>query len=168
MADVALSVAVITGLTGILAASIPLTATIITEGRRASRDRRDRDERDVREACLDILSAAGGLRTLVGSAPQLRGEEMNARLAEISAAVATVQRYAVGVALLGPWLDERAQDLATAAARLAAATEKNTDKVARQMVRPPDFSELDQAVAAFRSAAVEARKRTARTDPGPG
>jgi len=40
------------------------------------------------------------LTTLVGSAPPLRGKEMNARLAEISAAAAIVQRYAVGVALV--------------------------------------------------------------------
>jgi hypothetical protein len=155
MTDVALSVAVITAATGIVAASLPQAVGVISEGRRDRRARREREARDLREACLDILGAVGDLHARLSSAQQVHGEEMNARLAEINAGVAAVQRYAVGVALLAPTrLGDYAQALSAAAADLATAAAASTDPVAQQMVRPPDFSELDQAAAAFRAAAV--------------
>lgn len=163
MTDVALSVAVITAATGIVAASVPQAVGIISEGRRARRERREREARDLREACLDILSAVGDLRTRLSSAQQVHGEEMSTRLAEISAAAAAVQRHAVNVALLAPRrLGDYAQALADAAATLAAAAAASTDTVAHQMVRPPDFTRLEEAAAAFRAAAVtEARDKAA-------
>ena len=57
MTDVALSVAVVTAATGIVAASLPQAVGIISEGLRNRRDRRERDARDMREACLDLLTA---------------------------------------------------------------------------------------------------------------
>ncbi len=68
MTDVALSVAVVTAATGIVAASLPQAAGIISEGLRNRRDRRERDARDMREACLDLLSSVGDLRVRLGGA----------------------------------------------------------------------------------------------------
>lgn len=171
MTDVALSVAVVTAATGIVAASLPQAAGIISEGLRSRRDRRERDARDMREACLDLLSSVGDLRVgLGGAARGAHGEEMSVRLAEINAAAATVQRHALSVAQLAPpRLGDDAQVLADEAARLATAAVASTDKVAHEMVRPPDFTGLDQAAAAFRAAAVAQARGgppRARHDPG--
>jgi hypothetical protein len=155
MADVALSVAVVTAATAIVAACVPQIAGIVADARRGGRARREREARDLRQACLDILSAVGDLRMQVDNAALGHGDEMIARLAEIRAAAAAVQLHAVSVALLVPArLGECAQALADAAARLAAAAAAGTEPVAHEMVTRPDFASLDAAEGAFRDAAV--------------
>lgn len=155
MTDVALSVAVVTAATGIIAASVPQVASMVSDARQARRDQRASQAKDLRQACLDILGATGDLRTRVDNAAQVHGDEMAARLAEIRSAAAAVQLHAVGVALLAPGeLAGPGQALADAAARLALATAGSTDKVAQELLCPPQFTELDDAAAAFREAAV--------------
>jgi hypothetical protein len=163
MTDVALSVAVVTAATGIVAASVPQVSSLVSDARKASRAQRERGAGDLRRACLDILSAAGDLRMKVDNAALARGDEMSRWLAEIRAAAAAVQLHAVSVALLVPGrLGECAQALADAAASLATAAAASTEPVAHQMVTRPDLAGLDAASVAFREAAVAHARGQAR------
>lgn len=155
MVEVALSVAVITAATGIVGASVPQAMGLLSEARRDARARNERTARDLRRACVGLLTAAGELRSRVAAAAHVHGEEMSTRLAEIRAAAVAVQEHALSVALTPPArLGDNAQKLADVAARLAVATAADTEKVAHQMLHPPDFADLDAAMVAFRKAAV--------------
>ncbi|HMH93717.1 MAG TPA: hypothetical protein VK586_21880 [Streptosporangiaceae bacterium] len=162
MAEVSLYVAVITAATGIVAASVPTAATFVRDGRQAQReqrraelDRRDRRAGEMRQACLEVLSAAGELRARLGNASQVHGPELAGRLAEIRSAAAEVRLHAVSVALLARGqLAGPAQGLADAAASLVMAAEDSIDRAAQQSRGLPDFAVFDQRETAFRAAAV--------------
>ncbi len=152
--EVSLYVAVITaaaGVVGAVAAQIPGIARDI---RLADRDRRERKTDERQQACLDLIGAAGDLRTLVMNAQQYRGEEMVDRLAEIRKSAAAVQLHAARVELLMPTLAGRADQLAKAAERFADALVAGTDMTHREVVRTPETAELDHTTDAFREQAV--------------
>jgi hypothetical protein len=162
MAEVSLYVAVVTAVTGIVAASVPTVATFVRDGRQVQRDERraalerfDRRAGEMRQACLGVLSATGELRARLGNASQVHGPEMAARLAEIRSAAAAVQLHAVSVGLLAQGqLAGPAQGLADAAARLVIATEGSIDAAAQESRGLPDSVEFDEREKAFRIAAV--------------
>jgi hypothetical protein len=162
MAEVSLYVAVVTAVTGIVAASVPTVATFVRDGRQAQReesraalDRLDRRAGEMRQACLDVLNATGELRARLGNASQVHGPELAVRLGEIRAAAAAVQLHAVSVALLAQGqLAGPAQGLADAAATLVTATEGSIDTAAQQSRGLPDFVEFDEREKEFRIAAV--------------
>jgi hypothetical protein len=162
MAEVSLYVAVVTAVTGIVAAGVPTVANFVRDSRQARRaehqaelDRRDRRAGEMRQACLEVLSAAGELRARLGNASQVHGPELAGRLAEIRSAAAKVQLQAVSVALLAQGrLAGPAQGLADAAASLVLAAENSIDRAAQQSRGLPDFAEFDRSETAFRAAAV--------------
>jgi hypothetical protein len=157
MPDVPLSVALITAAAGIGGAAIPAVTVLIRDVRQAERDRRDRSAEAMRQACLDLLQAAGELRTRVANAVGIHGKEMAGRLAGIRESAAAVRLNAVSVALLAPEkLAQPAEELAAVASQLAAFVADNTDKRAGEVLVPPDFAALDEKVAAFRKIAVAA------------
>ena len=151
MPDVSLYVAAITAAAGIGGAAIPAIAVLIRDVRQAERDRNERQAEARRQACLDLLRAAGELRTRVANASDYHGTEMGARLAAIRESEAAVQLHAVRVAVLTPGqLTKPAAQLAEAASRLIAATEHDTDVDHGVMPGTPDFTELDERITAFR------------------
>jgi hypothetical protein len=157
MPDVSIYVALIAAGAGVVGATIPQIAILVRDGRQAERDRRDRGAETRRQACLDLLRAAGELRTRVANAAEYHGTEMGARLAEIRESEAAVRLNAVSVALLVPRkLTEPAEELAEIARRLVAVTERDTDLDLGVRAGQPNFAELDRGVAAFRRAAVGA------------
>ena len=64
MADVPIYVAAITAGAGLIGALIPQAALVIREVRQAEKDRRERFVTAMRDACVELLGAAGELRTL--------------------------------------------------------------------------------------------------------
>jgi hypothetical protein len=155
MSDVPIYVAVITAGAGIIGAAIPQVSILARDVRQAERDRRERRTDAWRQACLDLLRASGELRTQVANNAEYHGDEMGARLAEVRKCAASAQLHAVSVAFLGPaTLKEPAERLAAAANGLAEAAAQNTDLSLGNMVRTPDFAQLDEAIAAFRAIAA--------------
>lgn len=163
MPDVSIYVALITAAAGVLGAAVPQIISLIRDIRQTNRDRRqgERDRQDQhlrerRQACLDLLRAAGDLRTGVANAAQYHGDQMAGRLADIRGGAAAVSLHAVNVALLAPeQLAEQAERVALAARLLARAAEDQTDMQLGQMIGEPDYTEIDESVAVFRQAVID-------------
>jgi hypothetical protein len=157
MPDVSLYVAVITAAAGVGGAAIPAIAVLVRDVRQAERDRNERRAEAKRQACLDLLRAAGELRTRLANTAAYQGTEMGARLAGVRECDATVQLHAVSVALLAAGrLAKPAEGLATAADLLTATAtaEENIDKRAGELLNMPDFTGLDESIKAFRQTAI--------------
>jgi hypothetical protein len=154
MSDVSLNVAVVTAAAAVGGAAIPAITVLLRDVRQAERDRRERCAEAKRQACLDLLRAAGELRTRVANTLQDPGDQIGARLAEIRESEGAVHLHAAGVALLAPAkLAEPAEALAMAASQVAVTAARDTDRRGIT-IRPPDFTGLDESVAAFRRMAV--------------
>lgn len=154
MSDVPLYVAAVTAAAGVGGAAIPAITVLLRDVRQAERDRRERAAGTKRQACLDLLHAAGELRARVANTIQYSGDQLAAGMAEIRDAEAAVHLQAANVALLAPQtLAEPADQVARAASHLAATAVEDTGKRAT-MIRPPDFTGLDVTVTAFRESAV--------------
>jgi hypothetical protein len=163
MPDVSIYVAVITAAAGLAGATIPQVTILARDARQAERDRRERRADARRQACLDLLGAAGDLRTSVMSTALYHGPEIAQRLADVEAGSAAVNLHAVNVALLAPDLSGPAERLAQAARDLALMTRRNTDVDGnQQMTSPPEFTELDDCVGILGASAVA----SARTPGG--
>ena len=122
--------------------------------RQAERDRRERTTEAKRQACLDLLRAAGELRARVADNTQYTGDQLGAWLAGLRKGEAAVHLSAANVALLAPQtLADPADYLARAAGQLAAKAAKDIDKQSRT-IRQPDFTGFDESVAAFLRKAV--------------
>jgi hypothetical protein len=155
MPEVSLYVAVITAAAGVIGAAVPQVTVLMRDSRQAERDRRERVADTRRQACIDLLGAAGDLRTAVANAADYHGAEMTARLAEIRTLAAAVQIHAANVELLAPVpLGDPAAELARAAEKFAVQAGENTNLELEQMVSAPDPSELGAATDAFRAQAV--------------
>lgn len=157
MAGVSIYVAAITAAAGVAGATIAQVTTALREGRQAKRDRRERHQTATREACENLLRAAGELRTQVANNRSFRGDRtaMGARLEAVRRYAAATQLHAVSVGLLVPAkLAGPAGDVATAARDLAVAAANDTDLDQGWVNADPDFVPLDTSVEAFRTAAL--------------
>jgi hypothetical protein len=157
MTDVPIYVAVITAASGIIGAVASPFAIAYREGRQARRDRQEREVTAKRQACLDLLQAAGQLRTQVAGNYEYHGLEMRDRLEEVRKRAAEAELAATAVSLLArDKLAGPAGDLATAAVRLAENTATDTDlrNGSTASGSKPDFAPLDACVTAFRTAAT--------------
>jgi hypothetical protein len=155
MPDVPIYVAAITAAAAVAGATVPAITILIRDVRQAERDRRERSTEAGRQACLDLLRAAGELRMRVANAADYHGNEMATRLAEIRECDAATQLHAVSVALLAlEKLTEPAAQLADAAGQLVAVAERNTNIDRGVMVPRPEFTELDEELRAFRRTVV--------------
>jgi hypothetical protein len=158
--EVSLYVAVITAAAGVVGAAAAQIPGVVRDIRLAGQERRERNAGHRVQACLDLLSAAGDLRTQVRNASQYHGEKMGDLLAEIRKSAAAVQLHAARVELLMPKaLAAPADQLAEAAEKFADAAVTATDMAHGQMTREPERTEFDQATETFREQAVnEIRK----------
>ena len=95
---------VITAAAGLIGALIPQAALVIREVRQAERDRRERFVTATRDACVDLLRAAGELRTLVENIRSYRGDAsgMRARVEEVLNYAEATRLHAANVSLLVP------------------------------------------------------------------
>ena len=147
--------AAITAAAGVLGAAIPQIPVLIRDIRQAGQDRRERQAAGIRQACLDLLSAAGSLQAEVANAGLCHGAEMDEKLVEIRSCAAAVKLHAASIELLAPaTLGPCAERLAREAVRLAELAVEKTDPIAKQMVEVPLPGPLDEAAEAFRERAV--------------
>lgn len=157
MADVSIYVAVISGATGVIGASVPQAVTAIRESRRAERDHRERQAAARRQACVDLLRTVLGLRASVANFHDHHGADMAGRLAEIRdrAAAAEVEAAVIALVFQSGELAKAAGRLAEAAGHLVTAAEQNASLDLGVSTGAPDFEELTKRVEIFRVLAVK-------------
>ena len=158
MADVPIYVAAITAAAGIIGAVIPQTVIVVREVRQAERDRRERAVTAARDACVDLIRAAGELGTLADNIGSYRGDAngMRARVEEVRNHAEAARLHAARVSFLAPGqLSGPADNVGVATKNLAAEVVKNTDLGQGVPVDRVDSGPLDRCVTDFRSAAVK-------------
>lgn len=152
MADVTtVYVAIVTGVFTVIGATIPQAAAVIQTGKQARRLEREQFASQKRDACVALLRSAADLRTQIANNHAYQGIELAPRLELVRQHSAATELGAVSVALLvSQPMGSLATALATAASRLAVNAEENPK-------RPPDYSELDNCVAAFAAEAIRSQ-----------
>jgi hypothetical protein len=158
MIEVPIYVAVITAGAGLIGALIPQAALVIREVRQADKDRRERFATAVRDACVDLLRAAGELRTLVENIRSYRGDAsgMRARVEEVLNHAEATRLHAASVSLLVPGrLAAPADKVADAARALAENVVGNTNLDRGVSIDFADTRALDTCITDFRIEAVK-------------
>ena len=157
MADVPIYVAIITAAAGIVGAAIPQVATVIRDVRQSERDRRERSAAAIREACVELLRAAGELRTLSEGVGGYRGDAngMRARVDEVRTQAEATRLSAANVSLQVAVLAEPAYRVASAASDLARAVVEGTDMNQGVFVGQLDVGTLVECANAFQYEAVK-------------
>jgi hypothetical protein len=158
MTDVPIYVAVITAGAGLFGALIPQAALVIREVRQAEKDRRERFAAATRAACVDLLRAAGELRTLVENIRSYRGDAsgMRARVEEVQKRAEETRLHAASVSLLVPGrLATPANTVAAAARALAEDVVQNTNLDRGVSIGLADTRALDKSITDFRNEAVK-------------
>jgi hypothetical protein len=144
-------IAIVTGVFTVIGATIPQAAAVIQTARQARRLEREQFQLEKRDACVALLRSAAELRTQIANNHAYQGAELAPRLELVRQHSAATKLSAVSVALLvSQPLGSLATELATAASRLAVNAEDNPK-------RPPDYSELDNCVAAFTTEAIRSQ-----------
>ncbi len=159
MTDSTVLVAIVTGSSTLLAATVPLAAGVMQSTRQAKREQSERFKTAQRDACVALLKASGELRTQVANNHDYHGDEMSARLALVREHAAAAQVAAASVALLvAQPLARLAMELAAAASELAMAAARNTRLDQGASIQPPDFEKFDGCIAAFTASAISAHR----------
>jgi hypothetical protein len=156
MADVSIYVALISASAGVVGAAVSPFGLAFKEGRQAKRDRAERRATAVRQACVDLLSAAGNLRTQVTNNRSFSGDRttMGTRLEAVREYAAATALHAASVSLLASNLSEPADRVAAAAKTYADAAAQSTDLDKGWMPVEPSHDELDDAIKEFRRRAI--------------
>ena len=157
MADVSIYVAIITALAGLTGAAVPVVASAIRDVRQSEQDRRERWATATRDACVDLLRAAGELRTLSESIAAYRGTAngMRARVDEVRDRAEATRLSAANVSLQVAVLAEPAYQVASAADKLVQAVVEGTDMDRGVFVGELNVGKLVERVTAFREEAVK-------------
>jgi hypothetical protein len=158
MADVPIYVAAITAAAGLIGALIPQAALVIREVRQDEKDRRERFATATRDACVELLRAAGELRTLAENIHYYRGEAsgMRARVEEVLNHAEATRLHAASVGLLVPRrLADPADKVAVAARALADDVVQNTNLDRGVSIDRSDTRALDTCITKFRDEAVK-------------
>jgi hypothetical protein len=161
MADVSIYVALISASAGVVGAAVAPFGLAFREGRQAKRDRAERHATAVRQACVDLLSAAGNLRAKVTNNGTFRGDRpaMGARLEAVRDYASATALHAASVSLLARGLAESADRVAVAAKTYADAAAQATDLDKGWMAVEPNHDELDDAISKFRQRATSDANR---------
>jgi enamine deaminase RidA (YjgF/YER057c/UK114 family) len=156
MADVSIYVALISASAGVVGAAVSPFGLAFKEGRQAKRDRAERHATAVRQVCVDLLSAAGSLRTQVTNNRSFIGDRnaMGLRLEAVREYASATAVHAASVSLLARDLAEPADRVAAAAKTYADAAAESTDLVKGWMAVEPNHDELDDAIKQFRQRAI--------------
>ena len=161
MPEVSIYVALITG----VVALAPQAAIWAQNERQARRDRYDRKNGELRQACLDLFSAAAGLRVQVENNHHYHGTEMGPRMELVRQRAADASDHATNIALMtSADLGNSALRLANAVTAVAASATARVDVDRGRSVLLPDFTEMDAQLAEFKTKAVEAARAAIATD----
>ena len=160
MADTSIFVPLISAGAAVAGAAVTQIISAVRDGRKAKHDREERYDDATRQAFVQLLQAAGDLRTQVENNFEYHGDEMPARLAQVRQYAEATRVHAASVALRVPEaLAELAEQVATAAGHLALVSAEKTNLQLGAMRELPNFNELDNSVRAFRRAAIAGARR---------
>jgi hypothetical protein len=160
MADVPLSLAVISTITPVVAGALPLTVGWIRD---AGRDKRAAAERlraeqsqlarKKRAQCVKLLRLARDFRVLVENTYDSTGTELDAHAEQVRRSAADIASQADEVEFMVPGAETEALSLATAARLLAVPVAAKQNRAHGSPLLSPDFTEFDRCLAEFKQAA---------------
>jgi len=160
MAEVPLTLAVITTITPVVAGVLPLAYAWIRD---SGRDRRAAEEqlrieqsqlaRKKRAHCVKLLRMARDFRVLVQNTYDSLGVELDAHAEQVRQSAADIANQADNVEFMIPEAESEALSLAGAAGRLAAPIADRKNRMHGSSLVPPDFAEFDQCLKRFKQAA---------------
>lgn len=160
MADVPLSLAVISTITPVIAGALPLTIGWIKD---AGRDKRGAEERlrleqselarKKREQCVRLLRLTRDFRVLVENTHDSTGPGLDANAERVRQSAADIASQADDVEFLVPEAETEALSLAAAARLLGAPIADKKNRELGSSLLSPDFTEFDRALAEFKRAA---------------
>ena len=160
MADVPLSLAVISTITPVIAGAVPLTIGWIKD---AGRDKRDAAERlrleqselarKKREQCVGLLRLTRDFRVLVANTFDSIGSELDTNAERVRQAAADIAGQADEVEFMVPGVETEALSLAAAASQLSAPIAEKKNRELGSALVPPDFGEFDLCLEKFKESA---------------
>jgi hypothetical protein len=160
MADVPLSLAVISTITPVVAGLLPLTVGWIREAgreKRAAAERLRAEQwqlaRKKRAQCVKLLRLARDFRVLVENTYDSTGAELDAHAERVRQSAADIASQADDVEFMVPAAETEALSLATAARRLAAPIADKKNRAHGAPLLSPNFTEFDRCLAEFKRAA---------------
>jgi len=153
MADVPLSLAIISTVTPVVAGALPLAVGWMRDSGRDKRAAAEQAKKEKQSQCVDLLRLARDFRVLVQETHESSGGELNANAAK-------VLRSAADIACQGDKVEFLISGAATEAAALAAAvsalavpvTDRENIKEGVPLVRP-DYGDFDDCLVKFKRAA---------------
>jgi triphosphoribosyl-dephospho-CoA synthetase len=163
MADVPLTVAVISTVSPVVAGALPLIIGWIREAGREKREQverlaveRLRLEQEKRGECVKLLRLARDFRVLLENTYESRGSDLAARAQQIRQAAADITGQADEVGFMVPAAEATASSLATEACSLAGAIADINNRALGASILSPDFTRFDKFLAEFKLAAQAA------------
>jgi len=163
MADVPLTLAVVSTVSPVVAGALPL---VIGWVRDAGRDKREsarwlaterlRLMEEKRGECVTLLKLARNYRVLVEDADDSSGADLAAYAKQIRQFAADIAGQADEVVVMVPAAGAAAISLATEARALADVTADRKNRVRGEALVAPDFTRFDRSLAEFRTAALAA------------
>jgi hypothetical protein len=160
MADVPLSLAVISTITPVIAGALPLTVGWIKDAGRdkraaAERLRLEQSElaRKKREQCVKLLRLTRDFRVLVENTYDSIGPELDANAEQVRQSAADIASQADDVEFMVPGAETEALALAAAARLLGAPVADKRNREFGSSLLSPDFTEFDRCLAEFKQTA---------------
>jgi hypothetical protein len=160
MADVPLSLAIISTVTPVIAGALPLAVGWIRD---AGRDKRDATERlrleqselarKKREQCVKLLRLTRDFRVLVENTYDSTGPELDANAEQVRQSAADIAIQADEVEFMVPGVESEALSLAAAACLLATPVAEKKNRELGSALLSPDFTEFDRCLEEFKQSA---------------
>jgi hypothetical protein len=163
MADVPLTLAIISTVAPVVAGGVPLVIGWIRE---AGRDKRKSAERlaaerlrlaqEKRGECVKLLRLARDYRVLVQNADDSSGSDLITYAQQIRQSAADITGQADEVGLMVPAAEATASALAAEACTLAAVIADRKNRVRGEALVSPEFTSFEKCIEEFKSAARDA------------
>lgn len=163
MADVPLSLAIISTVTPVVAGGLPLTVAWIRDAgrdkRAAAELRRVEQERLLQERraqCVELLRLARDFRVLVENTYESSGDDLAEYAKEVRKSAANIASLADEVEFMVPGTQAEAAALASAVGRLAEPVADQKNRELGTSLLPPAYTDFDRCLNAFKRKAQAA------------
>jgi len=160
MADVPLTLAIISTIAPVVAGSLPVIGGWVRDSghdRREQADRaaayRERQEREQRAECVKLLRQARDFRVLVQNTGEARGSELATYAKQVRQSAADISCQADEVGFMIFATETAANFLAAEAYLLAGTIADGKNRELGASLLSPDFTTFDRCLASFKAAA---------------
>lgn len=153
MADVPLSLAIISTVSPVVAGALPLAVGWLRDAGRDKRAAAEQAKKEKQSQCVDLLRLARDFRVLVQETYESAGDDLNANAAKVLRSAADLACQADKVEFLISGAENEAAALAAAVDALAVpVTDRENRKQGVSLVSP-DYREFDRCLVKFKRAA---------------